>query len=202
MLDVFWLIPAFPLVGFLLILLFGRRLGDPPSGYLAAAMVLGSFVVAVGSYVDLLSMPEEDRAHVETLFSWVPVDSLQIDMAFLADPLSVTMALFVTGIAFLIHLFAIGYMHGDPKFSKFFLYMNLFVLAMTLMCSARTCWSRSSGGKVSAPARTCSSRSGTGASRRRRPARRRSSPTGSVTGASCSRCSSGSRRSARSATST
>ncbi len=133
MLDVFWLIPGFPLVGFLLILLFGRRLGDPLSGYLASAMVLGSFVVSVGSYLDLLSMPEEERAHVETLFSWVPVDSLQIDMAFLADPLSVTMALFVTGIAFLIHLFAVGYMHGDPKFSKFFLYMNLFVLSMTLL---------------------------------------------------------------------
>ncbi len=133
MLDVIWLIPAFPLVGFLLILLFGRRLGEPLSGYLASAMVLGSFVVSVGAYFDLLSMPEEERAHVETLFSWVPVDSLQIDMAFLADPLSITMCLFVTGIAFLIHLFAIGYMHGDPKFSKFFLYLNLFVLSMTLL---------------------------------------------------------------------
>ena len=133
MLDVIWLIPAFPLLGFLLILLFGRRMGDPFAGYTAAAMVFGSFVVSVGAYFDLLSMPEDERAHVETLFSWVPVDSLQIDMAFLADPLSITMALFVTGIAFLIHLFAIGYMHGDPKFSKFFLYMNLFVLAMTLL---------------------------------------------------------------------
>ena len=104
MLDVIWLIPAFPLLGFVLILLFGRRLGEPASGYLASAMVLGSFVVSVGAYFDLLSMPEEERAHVETLFSWVPVESLQIDMAFLADPLSISMALFVTGIAFLIHL--------------------------------------------------------------------------------------------------
>ena len=133
MLDVIWLIPAFPLVGFLLILLFGRRLGEPRSGYLAATMVLLSFVVSVGAYFDLASMGEEERSHVETLFSWVPVDSLQIDMAFLADPLSITMCLFVTGIGFLIHLFAIGYMHGDPKFSKFFLYMNLFVLSMTLL---------------------------------------------------------------------
>ena len=54
-------------------------------------------------------------------------------MAFLADPLSITMCLFVTGVGFLIHLFAIGYMHGDPKFSKFFLYLNLFVLSMTLL---------------------------------------------------------------------
>jgi NADH-quinone oxidoreductase subunit L len=54
-------------------------------------------------------------------------------MAFLADPLSITMCLFVTGISFLIHLFAIGYMHGDANFSKFFLYLNLFVLSMTLL---------------------------------------------------------------------
>jgi NADH-quinone oxidoreductase subunit L len=133
MLDVVWLIPAFPLAGFLLILLFGRRLGEPASGYLASAMVLGSFVVAVGAYFDLLSMTSEERSHVETLFSWVPVSSLRIDMAFLADPLSITMCLFVTGVGFLIHLFAVGYMHGDPKFSKFFLYLNLFVLAMTLL---------------------------------------------------------------------
>ena len=96
-------------------------------------MVFASFVVAVGAYFDLLSMDDDDRAHVETLFSWVPGRSLQIDMAFLADPLSIAMCLFVTGIGVLIHLFAIGYMHGDPKFSKFFLYLNLFVLSMTLL---------------------------------------------------------------------
>ncbi len=133
MLDVIWLIPAFPLAGFLLILLFGRKLGQPKAGFLAAAMVLASFVVSVGAYFDLLSMDTQDRQHVESLFSWVPVSSLQINMAFLADPLSITMCLFVTGVGFLIHLFAIGYMHGDPKFSKFFLYLNLFVLSMTLL---------------------------------------------------------------------
>jgi NADH-quinone oxidoreductase subunit L len=65
-----------------------------------------------------------------SLFQWVPVGSLQIDFALLADPLSITMALFVTGIGSLIHLYAIGYMHGDPKFHKFFLYLNLFVFSM------------------------------------------------------------------------
>src|SRR5215218_2901208 len=132
-LEVIWLIPAFPLAGFLLLLLFGRRLGEPFAGVLAATMVLASFVVSVGVYADLLSMDEADRAHVETLFSWISVGGLQIDLAFLADPLSITMCLFVTGVAFLIHVFSIGYTHGDPKFSKFFLYLNLFVLAMTLL---------------------------------------------------------------------
>ena len=133
MLEVIWLIPAFPLAGFLLILLFGRRLGEPFAGVLAATMVLASFVVSVGAYVDLLSMDEAERSHVETLFTWISVGGLHIDLAFLADPLSITMCLFVTGVAFLIHVFSIGYMHGDPKFSKFFLYLNLFVLAMTLL---------------------------------------------------------------------
>ena len=133
MLDALWLIPAAPLAGFILILLFGRRLGEPAAGYLAATMVAVSFAVTVGVFFDLLGNDEHHREHVLTLFSWVPVGDLQIDMALLADPLSITMALFITGIGSLIHLFAIGYMHGDPKFSKFFLYLNLFVFSMLML---------------------------------------------------------------------
>jgi len=133
MLNLVWLIPALPLAGFLLILLFGRILGEPRAGILATAMTASSFVVTVGVYLDLLSRTSEERHHVVTLFSWLPVGSLQVDMALLADPLSITMALFVTGIGSLIHLYSIGYMHGDPKFSKFFLYLNLFVFSMLML---------------------------------------------------------------------
>ena len=133
MLDLVWLIPALPLGGFLLILLFGRILGEPRAGFIATAMTASSFLVTVGVYLDLLSRTAEERHHVVTLFSWLPVGSLQVDMALLADPLSVTMALFITGIGSLIHLYAIGYMHGDPKFSKFFLYLNLFVFSMLML---------------------------------------------------------------------
>jgi NADH-quinone oxidoreductase subunit L len=96
-------------------------------------MTASSFLVVVGVYFDLLSRTAEERHHVVTLFSWLPVGSLQVDMALLADPLSITMALFVTGIGSLIHLYSIGYMHGDPKFSKFFLYLNLFVFSMLML---------------------------------------------------------------------
>ncbi len=133
MVDVVWLIPALPLAGFVLILLFGRRLGEPRAGYLATLMCAGAFAVTAGVFFDLLSMDEHHRAHTEKLFTWMPVGSLQIDMAFLADPLSITMALFVTGIGTLIHLYAVGYMHGDPKFSKFFLYLNLFAFSMLML---------------------------------------------------------------------
>ena len=133
MLNLVWLIPALPLAGFLLIFLFGRILGEPRAGILATTMTASSFLVVVGVYFDLLSRTAEERHHVVTLFSWLPVGSLHIDMALLADPLSVTMALFITGIGTLIHLYAIGYMHGDPKFSKFFLYLNLFVFSMLML---------------------------------------------------------------------
>jgi NADH-quinone oxidoreductase subunit L len=116
-----------------LILLFGRRLGEPAAGYLATAMTGAAFLVTVGVFFDLLSKPADERSDVVTLFEWLPIGSLHVDMAFLADPLSITMCLFVTGIGSLIHLYAIGYMHGDPKFSKFFLYLNLFAFSMLML---------------------------------------------------------------------
>ena len=128
-----WLLPAFPLFGAFVLMVFGRRLGEPRSGWFAAAMPIASFLVAVSVYFDLLSRSSEERHEVVTLFSWIPVGALHIDVALLADPLSITMALFITGIGSLIHLYAIGYMHGDPKFSKFFLYLNLFVFSMLML---------------------------------------------------------------------
>ena len=133
MLDLVWLIPALPLAGGLLLILFGAKLGEPRAGWLATIATASSFVVTVAVYFDMLSRSAEERSHVVTLFQWIPVGSLQIDLAFLADPLSITMALFVTGIGSLIHLYAVGYMHGDPKFSKFFLYLNLFVFSMLML---------------------------------------------------------------------
>ncbi len=133
MLDVVWLIPALPLAGFVVILLFGRRLGDPKAGYLATLMCGAAFAVTVGVFFDLLSNSTEERGHVDKVFTWMPVGSLKVDLAFLADPLSITMCLFVTGIGTLIHLYAVGYMHGDARFSKFFLYLNLFAVSMLLL---------------------------------------------------------------------
>ena len=133
MLDLVWLIPALPLLGFLFIVLFGRKLGDPQAGYFATLMVAASFVVTVGVFLDLMSKTAEERRHVRTLFQWIPVGSLKVDLAFLVDPLSITMCLFVTGIGTLIHLYAVGYMHGDSRYSKFFLYLNLFAFSMLML---------------------------------------------------------------------
>ncbi|HKA83841.1 MAG TPA: NADH-quinone oxidoreductase subunit L [Acidimicrobiales bacterium] len=133
MLDIVWLIPALPLAGFLILLVAGKRLGDPAAGWVATLTCVGSFVASVVVYFGLLDEPEEGRQFTQTLFTWVPAGGLRVDVGFLADPLSITMALFITGVSALIHMYAIGYMHGDEGFPRFFVYMNLFVFSMLML---------------------------------------------------------------------
>jgi NADH-quinone oxidoreductase subunit L len=133
-LDLIWLVPALPLVGFCVLLLVGKRIGEPLSGFLATAMVGASFLVACLVFLDLANNAHEDRAFTKVLFSWIP--GLGVNAALLVNPLSITMVLFVTGIATLIHIFAIGYMHGDPRFPRFFTYLNLFVFSMLMLVLA------------------------------------------------------------------
>jgi NADH-quinone oxidoreductase subunit L len=133
MLSAVWLIPALPLLGALVLLALGRKIGEPWSGILATAMIAGSFAVSVVVFLGLLDRPGEDRRFLFTLFTWLPVGGFKVDIGFLVDPLSVTMILFVTGVGTLIHLYSIGYMHGDRGFPRFFLYLNLFAFSMLML---------------------------------------------------------------------
>ena len=133
MLDAAWLICAFPLAGFAVLVIAGRRLGEPRAGWLATAAMAGSFVSSVAVFASLMARDPAERRFVVTLFEWVPAGDFSVDAGLLVDPLSVTMALFVTGVGALIHLYAIGYMHGDLDFSKFFVYLNLFAFSMLVL---------------------------------------------------------------------
>jgi NADH-quinone oxidoreductase subunit L len=132
-LDLVWLIPAFPLAGFLILLVAGRKLREPLAGWVATLMCGGAFAASVAVFVGLLDKPAHERHFEQVLFEWLPSGGLKVDMGFLVDPLSITMALFVTGVGTLIHLYSIGYMHGDPKFPKFFVYLNLFAFSMLML---------------------------------------------------------------------
>ncbi|MEE3103580.1 MAG: NADH-quinone oxidoreductase subunit L, partial [Actinomycetota bacterium] len=136
MLDLIWLVPAFPLAGFLVLLAVGRRLGEGRAGWLATGAMAGSFLTTLGVFAALLGRDAHDRSSVTTLFEWVPAGDLSVDVGFLADPLSLTMCLFITGVGALIHLYSIGYMHGDADFSRFFAYMNLFAFSMLVLVLA------------------------------------------------------------------
>ena len=81
----------------------------------------------------MLSLPDEARTNTVNLFTWFPAGALRVNIGFLTDPLSVTWIMLVTGVGSLIHLYAIGYMHGDPRFSRFFAYLNLFAASMLIL---------------------------------------------------------------------
>lgn len=110
--------------------------GEKWSGWFASAMSLGTFAVSIALLSSLLS--HEFHAEVIRLFDWfnVPAAGFQVPWALQVDTLSVTMMLVVTGVGSLIHIYAIGYMHGDPDFSRFFTYMNLFLFFMLILVSA------------------------------------------------------------------
>jgi NADH-quinone oxidoreductase subunit L len=131
LLDLIWIVPALPLLGSVVLLLGGKRIREPLSGYLATTMVCLSFVVTVVMFFALRDV--EPRSNVTTLWSYIPAGGFQVDLGFLVDPLSITFALFVTGVAALIHVFSLGYMHGDVRYTRFFGYLNLFVASMLVL---------------------------------------------------------------------
>jgi NADH-quinone oxidoreductase subunit L len=133
LLDLVWVVPALPLLGSVIILFFGTRMGEPNSGRFAALMMFLAFVASIIVFAAMLSLPSESRSNVVDIFTWIPAGRFEVQMGFLADPLSVTWILFVTGIGTLIHVYSIGYMHGDPRFSRFFAYLNFFVAAMLVL---------------------------------------------------------------------
>src|SRR3954453_3360 len=114
MVELVWLIPLLPLAGFTLLLLFGRRRGEPWAGWLATLATAASFVTACVVFAGLWNQPE--HTFESSYFTWIPAGNFHVDVNVLLDPMSMAMVLFITGIGALIHLYSIGYMHGDPRY--------------------------------------------------------------------------------------
>jgi NADH-quinone oxidoreductase subunit L len=133
--DLAWLVPALPLTGAVVLMLAGRPLRRVAGG-LASLLVGAAFVVSMLVFIDLLSVGEEGRTLTVKLFDWISVGSFEAPVEFRVDPLSMVMALTVTGVGFLIHVYSIDYMHGDPRYPRYFAYLNLFVAAMLTLVLA------------------------------------------------------------------
>ena len=132
MIDYLWLLIALPLVGAGLLLLFGKRIGEPVAGWLASLFVIAAFGFAVVLAWPFFTGTQEPESIY--LFQWIPV--LGVDAALLWDPLAALMTLIVTGVGAVIHVYAIGYMHGDERFGRFFAYLNLFIASMLTLVLA------------------------------------------------------------------
>ncbi|MBI5743321.1 MAG: NADH-quinone oxidoreductase subunit L [Elusimicrobia bacterium] len=131
-----WILAA-PLAGFLLNGLLGKKLlGERAGGVIGSLAILASFILAAMAFTDLLKLPVENRLLRDTLYSWISAGTFGVDAAFRFDPLSAVMALIVTGVSFLIHVYSTGYMHGDEGYNRYFAYLNLFVFFMLTLVLA------------------------------------------------------------------
>ena len=116
-----------PFLGFLINVFFGKSLGKTVSGFIGTASVVVSFAVTLFFFNQI---SQTKQAIQVTLFDWIQISNLHINLGFLLDQLSLLWLLFVTGIGSLIHLYSISYMHDDENMHKFFAYLNLFVFFM------------------------------------------------------------------------
>ncbi len=128
-----FLIPLFPLLGFLINGLFGKRFGKGLISFIACTTIGFSFLVALFIWKDLLSMAPEHRIMTQSLWKWMAVGSFNVDLAFMIDPLSMIMCLIVTGISFLIHIYSTGYMWDDESYWRYMAYLNMFVFFMCML---------------------------------------------------------------------
>ncbi len=125
------LIVLLPLLGFLFNALAGKRIASERiSGIAGSAAVGFPFLLSAMLLADLAGRAPADRSLAFTFFEWIAAGSFRVDAAYRIDQLSVLMMLIVTGVGFLIHVYSIGYMHGDPAFWRFFAYLNLFIFMM------------------------------------------------------------------------
>ncbi|MDT0477771.1 NADH-quinone oxidoreductase subunit L [Streptomyces sp. DSM 41014] len=129
------LLVAAPLLGAVVLLCGGRRL-DAVGHWIGTLLAAASFVIGVVLFADLLGRSTDDRTLLQHLFTWVPVEGFQADVAFRLDQLSMTFVLLITGVGSLIHVYSIGYMEHDERRRRFFGYLNLFLAAMLILVLA------------------------------------------------------------------
>lgn len=130
MLELIQFIPLFPLIGFLLIGLFGSYIkSEKLVGIIASAMILISFGITL-TVLNAFLQTGGENSHIVPVFTWISAGSFSVNISYQVDQLSLLFSSIITGVGFLIHVYSIGYMHGDRSFYRFFAYLNLFVFMM------------------------------------------------------------------------
>lgn len=123
------LIPFLPLIGFLINILLGKKLIRDRAHLISVPLVGLSMLLALSTVFDVM------RGNVinEDLYIWVLSGDFKVSVGFLIDQLTAVMLVVVTVVSFLVHVYSIGYMHGDPGFYRFFAYLNLFTFSMLML---------------------------------------------------------------------
>jgi NADH-quinone oxidoreductase subunit L len=124
-----WLVPVVPLLGFLAVLLLTRRLREG-AAFIAIGASAIAFVLAVAIFLQVLGEP---ATHIRPMPTWIEAGALQVGFDLLVDQLTTVLLLVVTGVGLLVHIFSLGYMHGDARYERYFAYLNLFLASMLIL---------------------------------------------------------------------
>lgn len=139
MLNYIWLIPLFPLLGVLVNVALGRWLGRRGVALLACLAVVASFLVALLVFFEMLGLPTETEAggngreRIIPIFSWIVAGNFKVEARILLDQLSILMALVVTGVSAIIHVYSAEYMKKEIYYTRYFIWLNLFVFMMLVL---------------------------------------------------------------------
>lgn len=132
MANLVYLVPLFPLIGFLINGLLWKKMPKTLAGIIGSTAILASFAVSLGIFFEVRSAGFHSPAIVP-LFDFIQSGTLKIPFAFQVDALSSLFLLIITGVGFLIHVYSTSYMHHDEGMVKYFAYLNLFVFSMLLL---------------------------------------------------------------------
>ena len=135
-LEHYWILILFPLVGAAINGIVGRRFPHPVIAWFSCSMVALSFLVALLSFFNFIRLPEDQRIIPYHLYTWIQSGNFVSEVSFLLDPLSMVMILVVTGVGFLIHIYSLGYMAGQSGYYRYFSYLNLFIFMMSVLVLA------------------------------------------------------------------
>src|ERR671924_1672374 len=131
-----WLVLAFPLAGSIVIALGWRALPGRTAGWLGSAAIGLAFLSSIGALVELEQKPASARHLTSSLWDYAATAGVNAKLGILVDPLAVFMALVVSGVSFLIHVYSVGYMDSDHGYRRYFSYLNFFVFSMLLLVLA------------------------------------------------------------------
>ncbi len=128
-----WLIPVMPLLGAVFNGIFAYKAPRWLISWVGCGTVGVAFYVAIKGLIALAGLPDSTRVISDHFYTWMAAGDFTVDFNFYLDPLSSVMALVVTGVGFLIHVYSMGYMHDDSGYGKYFSFLNLFIFSMTVL---------------------------------------------------------------------
>ncbi|MCL5063253.1 MAG: NADH-quinone oxidoreductase subunit L [Nitrospirae bacterium] len=127
--DKYLLIPLLPLIAFTINIIFGRKIIKDKAHWIAILAVLGSFVIAVSTFMEVLN----GKIINYDVYSWIVSGSFKVTVGFLIDQLTAIMLIVVTSVSLLVHMYSVGYMHDDKGYYRFFAYLSLFTFSMLML---------------------------------------------------------------------